>query len=1012
MIKPTIKPMTKKILCVLFIYLSALSFVNANTYLTSTDEVNTGSSELIALAQSLDNDPVLIYNWVYNNIAYKPYKGVRKNALSTYWTKAGNSWDQSTLLITLYRIANIPTRYVFPVKTSVQTEAIIGSHESIYVEAKLSLNEARGFGGNKKRWLQLAPWVKARSALLNGTNYFNKEGTFKYKDDINFNLNYGYITKVRKESAWEVYKDKISQHLKTLGSSLKKGSITQYQLKRTGDALPLSLPLGLKLLSSIGVSANVPEYSKLKITIYLDEMNGTNVSKNLLTHNVYLSQIATSRLTVDFKASNTYNGIISDADNLTAYPVLKLNNTELKVGKATNTSKTYRYSYKVANQNKAIRLTRPVGTLEVLSFDFLNVSNEYIAKLKEELNNTSVSVLSDWRSRGSYLSRYLQILSSQYLLRYQANRNEIDQLLNTQSGMAKDGTFSINMYSDFLSKDLKYLTTNNEQEKYLIHPAINIDASIRGAFARNKYTGEQVPFRGILSELIMYSASYQEGVIFEDWQNTTSGSTIHALMKASEASDNSVLITTSQDENGKNVTIIQPRKEVQYDGITITSAKIRLAVDSMTFSYSSNNNGDDNGGSTGNYVGRFTGQISYQPLSSFNAYNPLGYCRSDNNIGISQSSRVGSSPYYSGDPVDMFNGEFYQEEKTDLVFKSAKSLDFSIKRTYKSQSDYNGTFGYGWTWNHMERLFFVNDNAVVYVLNNGRSAKITLTNNIYTPPPGSKFKFYKQGDNYIVQEHNGLKKTFDEAGLLTKKDDNYGNYIVFNYDNKSKINTMTDHLGRTFTFTYNNNRQATSISASNGKTVHYNYYSNGDTHGTKDDLKSFVNLENNTTKYEYIVSSDGDLNNHNMSRYTLPSSDNDYLALHYYKNDKVSHHTNAKGHTFNFQYSVKNRYSETWDEQNYYKKIFYNDNQDVIRIDTQDRTLETMRYDDDHNLLSKTDGNGNTTTYTYDNERNILTQTDALSNTTTYTYTKQDINARPLTVKKIATMTDPMGNTT
>ncbi|OJA03194.1 DUF6531 domain-containing protein, partial [Bathymodiolus thermophilus thioautotrophic gill symbiont] len=1012
--------MIKKILYLLSIYLLTASFTNANPYLAGTDEVNINSPELIALAQSLNNDPVSIYNWVYNNIRYRYYQGVRKNALSVYWTKEGNSWDQSTLLIALYRISGIPTRYVFPVESpppeggeeAIETEDI-STYENIYVEAKLSLNEARGFGGNKKRWFQLAPWVKAQSHLIHRTNYFDNQGNFIHKSKVDFNLNKGYLSKIRKESAWEAYKKKLSEYLATIGDSLKKGSLSLYQLKRTGDALPLSLPLKLNL-SRIGASANIPEHFKLKITIYLDEMNGNTVNKNLLTHDVYLSQIATSRLAIDFKTRNSYNGIISDADNLTAYPVLKLDDTELKVGSATNTNKIYRYSYKIGDKNKTIRLTRPVGTFEILTFDFLNVSNKYIAKLKEELNNISVSVLSDWRTKGAYLGRYLQILSSQYLLRYKTNRNEVDRLLNTRSGMAKNGSFSINMYSDLLTKDLTYLTSNNEQEKYLIHPAINIDASIEGISTYNQFTGRPVLFTGILEKLIMYSASYQEGVIFEDWQSTTSGSTIHALMKASEDSNNKIIFSQGTDSEGRPTTIIKPQKVVSYDGITITSAKIEIGRSSMRFSYSSNSNGDNNGGSTMFKVRQQESQ-SYSYGGFLTRHDPtisIDYCRNDGLLGVSRNASVWSESYYEGDPVDMFSGEFYQKEKTDLSFKIAKSLDFSIKRTYRSQSDYNGTFGYGWTWNHMERLFFIDNNTIAYILNNGKSAKITLNNGTYNPPSGSKFKFSKVGGDYIIQENNGLKKTFNESGLLIKKDDSYGNYINFSYDNKYRINKMTDHLNRSFTFTYNANRKATSVTDSNGRVVYYNYYSNSDTYGAQDDLKSFTDLENNVTKYEYIVNSDNDLNNHNMSKYTLPSSDNDFLAIHYYKNDKVSHHTNAKGHTFNFQYSTKNLYSETWNEQHYYKKIFYNDKQDVIRVETKDKTLEAMTYDDDHNLLTKTDGNGNTTTYTYDDERNMLTQTDALGNITTYTYTDQDINNRTLSVRKIATKADAANNVT
>lgn len=65
------------------------------------------------LAASLGNDPVRIYGWVRNNIEWLPTYGSLQGSAVTLSTKRGNAFDTSSLLIALYRAANIPARYVY-----------------------------------------------------------------------------------------------------------------------------------------------------------------------------------------------------------------------------------------------------------------------------------------------------------------------------------------------------------------------------------------------------------------------------------------------------------------------------------------------------------------------------------------------------------------------------------------------------------------------------------------------------------------------------------------------------------------------------------------------------------------------------------------------------------------------------------------------------------------------------------------------------------------------------------
>ncbi len=64
-------------------------------------------------AAKLNNNPVQIYNWVRNNIAFIPSYGSIQGSDMTLQNKRGNAFDTASLLIALYRAAGIPARYVY-----------------------------------------------------------------------------------------------------------------------------------------------------------------------------------------------------------------------------------------------------------------------------------------------------------------------------------------------------------------------------------------------------------------------------------------------------------------------------------------------------------------------------------------------------------------------------------------------------------------------------------------------------------------------------------------------------------------------------------------------------------------------------------------------------------------------------------------------------------------------------------------------------------------------------------
>lgn len=80
--------------------------------LAETEDVQI-SNEIKAMAQSLDNNPVEIYQWVRNHIEFIPTYGSIQGSQLTLANQRGNAFDTSSLLIALYRAAGIPARYAY-----------------------------------------------------------------------------------------------------------------------------------------------------------------------------------------------------------------------------------------------------------------------------------------------------------------------------------------------------------------------------------------------------------------------------------------------------------------------------------------------------------------------------------------------------------------------------------------------------------------------------------------------------------------------------------------------------------------------------------------------------------------------------------------------------------------------------------------------------------------------------------------------------------------------------------
>jgi RHS repeat-associated protein len=66
-----------------------------------------------SLADSLGHNPVQVYNWVRDHVAFTPTWGSIQGADATLQTRRGNAYDTASLLVALLRASDVPARYAY-----------------------------------------------------------------------------------------------------------------------------------------------------------------------------------------------------------------------------------------------------------------------------------------------------------------------------------------------------------------------------------------------------------------------------------------------------------------------------------------------------------------------------------------------------------------------------------------------------------------------------------------------------------------------------------------------------------------------------------------------------------------------------------------------------------------------------------------------------------------------------------------------------------------------------------
>lgn len=339
--------------------------------------------------------------------------------------------------------------------------------------------------------------------------------------------------------------------------------------------------------------------------------------------------------------------------------------------------------------------------------------------------------------------------------------------------------------------------------------------------------------------------------------------------------------------------------------------------------------------------------------------------------------------------VNSYNGVLFFG-RTDITSPNTQ-MPLELRFYYNSSyADKNIGFGNGFTLEAMMTYEIDAIGGVTIQSGDGRQDLYVKYDREYQAPAGIYATLTQpEIDKYLLVTKTGERYEFfnTDYPVLTAKQDRFGNRTEYTYTD-SLLTGIRDAVGHTLTLTWENGLLTQAAGSTLNGVISYTYDANGH-------LQSVKNPDGGTITYRYdnrnrinrIVDAAGcttDIS-YNISGMTsrLKTADSD-LSIRYEK-DRTLFIT----------------YTQPANQYSYFK--WDNKGRVIEQVGLCCGIQSKIRYDENDNVIARTDANGNTSHYTYDDKGNMLSATDALGHTERYTYTS-DFN-------QVASYQDKNGNT-
>ncbi|RTL27866.1 MAG: hypothetical protein EKK47_17510 [Burkholderiales bacterium] len=354
---------------------------------TSADLADDGvevrlTSEIQALAKSLQYSPTRILRWMLKEVEYEPYWGSMKGSLGVLQSRRGNATDQSSLLVALLRASNIPARFV---RGSVSLDDLLPSDNAngrvqrwLGTKSYSASMAALGYGGVAAGatvnasgavqginfdhvWVQACvPYAGYRGSKADsgGYRWLPMDPSIKdhdYQDGLSVSVTLddafysGYLAKRTDQLMTDYLGDKVEAAARSVKSDASREDVP-YLGRLRGlkvDVLPSNIPAAVKSFSnwpgtSSPESSTIPDGHRHKFTVTVQNAGGTTLASKTLTfpQNVF-SKVTVSYLPDSASQSlwNSWGGSLSalPSGTVNAYPQIKADGVVVASGSGSAT---------------------------------------------------------------------------------------------------------------------------------------------------------------------------------------------------------------------------------------------------------------------------------------------------------------------------------------------------------------------------------------------------------------------------------------------------------------------------------------------------------------------------------------------------------------------------------------------------------------------------------------------------------------------------------------------------
>jgi len=962
--------------------------------LAETPEVQI-TPEIIALAESLDNSPIQIYEYVRNNFEIQPYYGSLKGSTATLWTGAGNDYDQASLLIALLRAADVPARYVvgtvtIPVQQVQEWLGVTDPHVArdylAWPGALITLRDGTLALQMEHVWAEAyVPYSNYGGTAIDdsGQVWVPLDASFKIKryqegldlpPDLDFDRD-DFLSGIDLYLPSEAYQDQVWAYVRAnmAGHALSEVAYAGEIIPEVLGLLPTSLPYTVDAVA--GEYAQVPDTMRYKAVVMVDDyQTGQGLIANA---QLLLPQVAVKRITLSYE----------QVDGATVRPVLKVDGQAAATGGNTTLGdyNTIRVGFIYPESGQVFEVTdyRRAGTYMALAIDAHQAGDRLLAERGARLLAAVELAGTPDEDQDDLLGELLYLAG----MRYWQHCNESEASVG-------------DLYHYVLKKYLRYGLLSSEVDvTYLFDRpfsftarGLNLDVGLNW-LARLPIDGDDSQAAEVAQIAGMDSSSL-EHQIWEEVVVIDSISTIKGLQYANEQGIPIYSIDQSNvDTIMPLLTLSEGVKDIirqhvnEGDGWTVIVHR-----DPITYNQWQGAVWIQEDPETGNAGYWISGSLQGGSTSCDPAGDPS--CTAPEDPGT-QGEPLDADCAAGQHPVTFSNGNMYHRFDDLLIPTRGPALQ--LTRTYNAQSDQVGPFGHGWMHNYQVSLSedgttgdvtYVNDSGGQYLfVNNGDGT--------YTPPFGLFLTLTKTGPTFELRNRFGTVWAFGSSGRLTSITDRNGNTHTLSYSG-GRLASVTDALGRSLTFTYDAQGHVTAVSDFAGRTWSYTY--------AGDDLVSSTTPSDAdtpayTTHYDYY---DQAPLAHNLRTITDPRGHT--LTFTYYGNDKTFQTMAPGGDVTTYYYFPFRRETVAVSEPGAAWTFRYDAHGFVEHIQLPDGSTRLRTWDTAGNLVAFTDGLGYTTEMTYDGCGNLLTTTDPLAHVTSLAYDPS--------FSQPTSFTDAQGNTT